>query len=1281
MTTSREHHARAISCEGPGTSQRASAPAGIHDLAEARARARRGGRRLTPHRGYAFDAHVRGRMDQDFIGPADAPDRFVLARRLGGGSMGVVYEAYDRTTGRRNALKTLAQDDPRFLTNLKREFRLVQSVLHPNLVRLHGLFQGTSTWFFTMELVEGTSYLTWLRDDGAGSAPTEPATGSTTAPLSRSVISIPTPPATPTVIARLLQTLPQLGSALVALHSEGLVHRDVKPSNLLLTADGRLVLIDFGLARVATDEAHGCTFAGTPAYMAPEQASGGPVTAATDCYAAGVILYQALTGRLPFVGALEDLIQQKRTWAPVAPSLLAPGVPVELEALCLRLLAHDPATRPTAAEIAAWRQGARRPRPLGASRSTSAIFVGRALELEQVRTAFAAGASARPPVVLVDGESGIGKTALLSETNRRFASERALVLRGRCFEHEVSAYAGVDMIMDALVGQLRRLDERAGYFAPRHLAALRQIFPAIGTIPAFGEPDGRSSAGHHEMRLRAASAFQELFARVATRYQVVIALDDAQWLTEASLVLLSSLLAGDDPVPIMLLLAARGSDLGLVGPWLDTLTCKVTRVSLGPLSQAESLELLRHHLAGRSEAELETMAHDSAGHPYLLRELALATGERATSGQPRVDDVLRARAAQLAPLERAILDLVCVATAPICPQAVGDAAGIGVGELAAITASLVRQRWVVVTPRDHDGSIWPAHDRVRAVLRGTLDGPTRQELARRLADALESSACADVEALALQWSEAGDLPRAARFARLAGDRAMEKLAFEHATDLYELALRGTSCGVERAAILTAMADAFSAAGRGAEAAASYLRAAGNLAGPPADDLVLRAADQLIRSGQVAEGKQLLGRVLDRLDIRLPGSPMEASRMVLLRRLALRLRGLTPRSLSDEQRRELVRRVDACWVVGDLFVGLDPLRATALHLHGLSLALDAGDPYRLARSLCTHATLAAQPGRSSRGTAFARLALAERMCTRVGSPQLDGYLALANGVIRVQMGEFDEAQPHLDRAESTFERCPGAYWELGHAREFALWALAYRGRLPELSRRLTSAVSLSTARGDRVGAFKLLVGPSRLALLSRDEPYQLLEACRMELIGLSPNEYSLLALCALFSRVNAFLYLGRAADALATLDEARWEIRSGHMMHCQLHRIELAYLRGCAALARASECPPAKHAPLVTMTRRCVRALRRERVAWANALATTLEASLALITATRERSIIGLQEGAKQLEASGLGSFASAVRWQLQHVLGCEADLGELWQGATIVRPERLAHTLAPLPTY
>lgn len=1251
----------------------------------------------------------------------DAPARFTLVRQLGCGSNGVVYEARDRETGRNVALKTLARGEARALADLKREFRLVQSVLHPNLVRLEGLYQGAAggrdagTWVLTMELVDGVDYLGWVRDgvdhDRApgAHASTEPPVPPVP-PVPVPIFDEPAAPIDARGLERITASLPQLGAALAALHAEGLVHRDVKPRNVLVTAAGRVVLLDFGLARTTAEEAQARSFAGTPAYMAPEHSATGEATAAADCYAVGVMLYQALTGRLPFVGGRDDLLEQKRSWAPVAPSLLAPLVPAELEALCLRLLSPDPTERPTAAELTRWPHLAE-----GSARHTAAatpVFVGRHLELATIGAAFTT-ARHHPRVLVVEGESGIGKSSLLREAARCLTAEGALVLLGRCFEREVTAYPGVDMIVDALIAHLRHLGERAAYFAPRQLAALRQIFPALAAIDAFAAPELRPLSGHtHELRLRAAAAFAELFARLAARYPLVLVLDDAQWLTEESLVLLRTLLTAAEPIPILLLLAARGPDLGALGPWLaagEDGDGAVARLPLDPLAPAESLQLLRHHLADRDDAELESMAHDSAGHPFLLRELAMATGAPSSADRRHVDEVLRQRAASLPPLDRGVLELLCAAAGPLGSRVLAAAAGLELGALSLITAELVRQRYAVIASRLHGAALAPAHDRVRAALRAPLDEPARRDLARRLATALEEVAGDDVEALALQWSVAGEPERAARFARSAAARAMEKLAFERAAELYALALRAELPDDERAALLAARGEALAAAGRGAEAAAEYLSAAaldGARAGEhTGDDLIMRAADQLIRSGQITEGKQLIARVLAGLSIALPASPAAAVRMVLFRRLALRLRGLTPRALADERRRdEVLRRVDACWVVGDLLALLDPLRAIALHTRGLLLALDAGEPYRLARSLCTEAALVVQPGRKKRPAAFARLELAGRLSRQVGAPQLEAYVALGTGIVHLLTGELDDAQRHLDAAEATFERCPGAYWEVGFARDFALWTLAYRGHLPELTQRLTAAIALCTSRGDRLGAFKLLAGPSRVVALARDEPHQLLEACRMDRLGLSPREYSFLAFCALFGEVNAYLYLGRADDALRALDEARPGIRAAHVLYCQLHRVELAYLRGRAALAKLAELAgqrsnsgglPRDRARYTAMTRSCVRALRREGVAWGDALGQTLEASLLLDGATdRDAAIFGLRAAAAALELTGWRGYSNAVRWQLRHVLGdaavqandsddndSDGGGGERhpWHRAGVVRPDRLAHSLAPLP--
>jgi serine/threonine-protein kinase len=260
--------------------------------------------------------------------PPDAlPARFgeyQLLERIGRGGMASVFKA--ERNGELRALKrprASLSDDPQYLERFLRESEIGRTLHHPNIIRIYERGEAEGHPYFTMELIDGETLAERLRRDGAF-APAE--------------------------AARLVL---QIVEALDYAHSKGVIHRDLKPSNTMLARDGTLKVMDFGIARAQRFEGMTVTgsFLGSPDYAAPETIEGRDVDARSDLYAVGVVFFELLTGRRPFEGETSFTILQKHcSEAPVPPSRLLPGIPPELDAITLRLLAKAPEGRYASAE-------------------------------------------------------------------------------------------------------------------------------------------------------------------------------------------------------------------------------------------------------------------------------------------------------------------------------------------------------------------------------------------------------------------------------------------------------------------------------------------------------------------------------------------------------------------------------------------------------------------------------------------------------------------------------------------------------------------------------------------------------------------------------------------------------------------------------------------------------------------------------------------------------------------------------------------------------------------
>jgi eukaryotic-like serine/threonine-protein kinase len=254
--------------------------------------------------------------------------RYEVGRLLGAGGMAEVFEGRDRLLARRVAIKVLQAQfvrDPSFLIRFKREAQAAASLSHPNIVGVYDTGTENGTHFIVMEFVDGRTLKEVIRAEG------------------------------PLYPERAAEICGDVCSALVAAHARGLIHRDIKPGNVMLTPDGKVKVMDFGIARATTSETITQTAAvvGTAQYISPEQAQGQTVDYRSDLYSLGCCLYEMLTGTVPFTGATPVAIAYRHVREdPTPPRQLNPDVPAPLEAICLKAMAKLPDNRyQTAAEM------------------------------------------------------------------------------------------------------------------------------------------------------------------------------------------------------------------------------------------------------------------------------------------------------------------------------------------------------------------------------------------------------------------------------------------------------------------------------------------------------------------------------------------------------------------------------------------------------------------------------------------------------------------------------------------------------------------------------------------------------------------------------------------------------------------------------------------------------------------------------------------------------------------------------------------------------------------
>ncbi len=878
--------------------------------------------------------------------------------------------------------------------------------------------------------------------------------------LARAPASEPAP--LPFDEARLRAALPQLASGLAALHAAGKVHRDIKPSNILVTPDGRVVIMDFGLMADSALLAELVSIrgiAGTPSYMAPEQGiPGATVGTAADWYAVGVILYEVLTNRLPFWGAtFPELLAAKAT-PPPAPSRLAANVPPDLAELCERLLSPVPAARPTGEEVLRLLGGTTRQRVHDASD----VFVGRRAELGSLHAALAD--SRRGAVaVFVEGPSGLGKSALVKRFLDELAGGGAIILRGRCFAEESVPYKAFDGIVDALSRHLVTMDrELAAELVPPSAALAGRLFPVLRRVEWFAESrDPEPECGAPELRARAFAALTDVLRRVATRQALLLFVDDLQWADADSLLLLRELLHADSAPPIAFLASVRTGE-SRPDPGGDLATAaRITprRIALGPLPPADAA-LLVDRLLPRDAAAAERrseIAREAAGHPLFLAELAHHQSVHAGAGPTaRLDDALWQRAMALDPEPRHLLQIIAVAGMPLDPRTASDAGGLTSTRAAPSIAALRAARLVKVSATaSGDSVLEPYHDRVRESVVTRTGRLLYAQLSGKLAHAMLRAGAGETspELVVRHLFAAGDKPRGRDLAERAAARAQGMLAFDRAAEFVRAAIAaGPRDAVHARALHVQLAEALASAGRGAEAADAFLAAGAEVDDETQLDCRRRAADQLLASGHVDRGLTELASVLAQLGESVPASPRESLTSLEIVRATLD-RVPEPVALYERAPSDipaaLLRKIDVYQSASIGLILVDNVRGADFQARALRLAIGAGDPRRLLRAICFEAIYRAQEGEVGRARANELMIIARGIAHARHDAWMDAYLALADAFTTYYVGHFRDAVVRFTDADARFRVLPGVAWEQNTTRLHRLRATDYQGAWGEL----------------------------------------------------------------------------------------------------------------------------------------------------------------------------------------------------------------------------------------
>jgi Cdc6-like AAA superfamily ATPase len=752
-----------------------------------------------------------------------AGGRYAVRRFLGEGGRKRVYLAHDERLDRDVAIAIVKTEglDEQGRARVRREAQAMGRLGdHPNIVTIHDVGDDDGQPYIVSQYMSGGAV------DGLD------------LPLSA---------------ARTIEIAKDVCAGLAHAHKNGILHRDLKPGNVWLSADGTAEIGDFGLA-VALEQSrltmHGM-LVGTVAYMPPEQALGSDVNERADLYSLGCMLYEMVTGRPPFVSDNPSaVISQHINTPPVAPSWHAESCPLALEELVLRLLAKDPTERPASAGEAL--AALERIDPAGKAathsdsnvldRLTLGVFVGREKELERLRTTFDNAVSGHGGLVMLVGEPGIGKTRTTQELETYAKMRGAQVLWGRTHE-SAGAPPYWPWIQAGNQYALAHQDDLPTVIGPQMtqeaINELTRIFPWLTQGANVGKPEEVSDPEVAQFRLF--DAYAQYLKAIAHEAPLVIALDDLHWADKPTLLLLQHVARELSRTRILIVGNYRDTDITRQSALSETLASLnretgFERIVLRGLTRDEVGAYIkaRANVEPRREV-LDRIFEETEGNAFFLSEVVNLMAQEGTLTKESISDIaipdgvreaLGRRLNRLTEETNELLQIAAIIGRDFTYDTLTLLGDRDEDALLKMVEEALEAR--VIEETEQAGRYRFTHAQMQETLLAELSTTRRVRLHGQVGEALEQRygdhAAERAGRLAMHFGEAATLsPRfgekAAKYAAAAGRQALAQAAYPEAARHFRAALsarEGQEMDEEMAALLADYARASYASAEGRE---------------------------------------------------------------------------------------------------------------------------------------------------------------------------------------------------------------------------------------------------------------------------------------------------------------------------------------------------------------------------------------------------------------------------------------------------------------------------------